>query len=124
MAALPGRPTQRVLVVEDEYFIADDLVSALAAVGVEPVGPAYTIDDALVLIGCAEGIDGAVLDINLKGQAAFPVADALIARDIPFFFTTGYDRQQLEDKYRHIPRFEKPFDPARVAAELLKRMRR
>jgi len=51
----------------------------------------------------------AVIDINLRGQSAFPVADALEARAVPFVFATGYSASTVPDRYRHIPRWEKPY---------------
>jgi hypothetical protein len=37
--------------------------------------------------------DVAVLDVNLSGQKSFPIADALVARSVPFAFSTGYHKQ-------------------------------
>jgi DNA-binding response OmpR family regulator len=122
VTAQSAQANQRVLVVEDEFLIADSLATALLAAGLEVVGPAYSMAEALRHVECAAGINGAILDINLKNELAFPVADALSSRQIPFLITTGYDRQQLEGKYEEIARFEKPFDPAKVVAELRKRM--
>jgi CheY-like chemotaxis protein len=85
----------RVLLVEDEFLIAEDLASVLSAAGATVVGPAYTVAGALSLIESGDALDGAVLDVNLKGEAVFPVADALLSRSIPFVFTTGYDKQYL-----------------------------
>ena len=65
------------LVIEDEFYIADSLVAALVAAGLEAVGPAYSVSQALRHIECAAGIHGAILDINLRKQRAFSVADAL-----------------------------------------------
>ena len=106
------------LVIEDEFYIADDLVTALLAAGLEVVGPAYSVPQALACIESAPDIDGAILDLNLRKQLASRVADALSSREIPFLITTGYDSQQLEPRYRHIARFQKPFDPANVVARL------
>jgi CheY-like chemotaxis protein len=110
--ALSGR---RVLVVEDEYFLADDLAQALRKLGAEILGPVPTRDSALALLSSEASVDVAVLDINLKGQAVFPVADALIARGVPFVFATGYDQSAVPEAYRDVPRWEKPFDPRRLA---------
>jgi CheY-like chemotaxis protein len=124
MPAHDARSSWRVLLVEDEFLIAEELVSALSAAGATVIGPAYTVAGALRLVESCDALDGAVLDINLKGEAAFPVADALLSRGIPFVFTTGYDRQHLKGQYEDIVRFEKPVDPAKVVAVLLRAKRR
>lgn len=100
----------RVLVVEDEYFLADDMALALQKGGAEVIGPVPTIDKALALVASDERIDAAVLDINLKGQNAFEVADALVRRGIPFVFATGYGQSMVPPEHRAVPRFEKPLD--------------
>lgn len=114
-AALAGR---RVLVVEDEYFLADDMAQALQKLGAEVIGPVPTRDKAMALLSSGERIDAAVLDINLKGQTVFPVADALKERGIPFVFTTGYTESTVPPTYRDAPRWEKPFNPQDLANAL------
>src|SRR5688500_8003036 len=80
---------RRLLVVEDDYAIASDLEEALEAHGAHVIGPAGTVADALELIAAQAEIDGAVLDIDLHGERAYPVADALRGRGVPFIFATG-----------------------------------
>lgn len=72
---------QRVLLVEDEHFIVDDLVHTFEASGAEVVGPVASVIGALDLIVETERLDAAVLDVNLQGEMAYPVADALAARE-------------------------------------------
>ena len=112
---LTGR---RVLVVEDEFFIADDLARALTALGAEVVGPVPTRDEALEELSGAGRIDLAVLDINLRGEPVFPVADALAASGVPFVFATGYEEATVPERFRHVPRWEKPFNPDALARAL------
>ena len=109
---------RRVLLVEDEYFIAVELHSALESRGAEVVGPAATVKDALALVAGAGPLDGAVLDINLRGEMAYPVADALLTRGIPFVFTTGYDEAVIPSRFTGIVRCEKPANPVKVAEAL------
>ncbi|MBE7179859.1 MAG: response regulator [Terriglobus roseus] len=98
----------RVLVVEDDYFIADGLRQMLLGMGVEVVGPVATVDKALALIAASSQIDVAVLDVNLRDVMVFPVADALKMRGVPFIFSTGYEGDTIPARYAHIQRFEKP----------------
>ena len=107
----PGLAGRRVLVVEDEYFLADDIARVLARLGAEVVGPIATRDGALARLGEGEPLDAAVLDINLRGETCYPIADALRARGVPFVFATGYDRAVVPAAYHGVPRWEKPFDP-------------
>lgn len=115
-AALAGC---RILLVEDDAMIAMDLAQMLGAMGAEVVGPAATVQEALALIAEARNrIDRAVLDINLRGEQGFVVADALAAAGVPFVFATGYDARAIPAQHAEVPLFEKPIDPARLAAAL------
>lgn len=108
----------RILVVEDEYFLADDLHGALTEAGAEVLGPMPSVSDANTFIAGESSIDAAILDINLHGEMVFPVADALRERGIPFAFATGYDEAVLPERFASVPRIEKPFKSARIAAVL------
>ena len=99
---------RQLLVVEDEYMIADDLSRALQERGASVIGPAGSVEDALELLQTEPRIDGAVLDINLRGECAYPIADALRARGVPFVFATGYDAWAIPEIYAGVPRLEKP----------------
>lgn len=109
---------RKVLVVEDEYFIAQDMVRALRDSGAEIVGPVANVDDALDLLEQAGTIDAAVLDVNLQGEMVYPVADILLARSVPFVFTTGYDETAIPAKYRSVARCEKPVEARKVGRAL------
>lgn len=63
----------------------------------------------------AEAIDADVLDVSLDQELSYPVADALIARGVPFLFSTGYDRDRLRDGYRSFAMLQKPFHPSELA---------
>jgi CheY-like chemotaxis protein len=83
-----GEP-RRLLLVEDEPLIAFALEDLVAELGFGVVGPAYRLQDALLLAG-SEQFDAAILDVNLNEETSFPVADLLQRRGIPFLFATGY----------------------------------
>jgi CheY-like chemotaxis protein len=99
---------RRVLVVEDEYVLAQDLREELERVGAQVMGPVATVADALALLGSGPAPYMAILDINLGGEMVYPVADALRDRDIPFIFATGYDAADIPEAYGNVPRAEKP----------------
>jgi len=108
----------RILIVEDEYFLADDMVRVLSSSGAEIVGPIGEADEALAALDGSTPIDCAILDINIRGEMVYPVASALRSRNIPFVFATGYDQAAIPAEFEDIPRWEKPFDPAALAGAL------
>jgi len=111
---LQGR---RVLVVEDEVMVSWLLEDMLAELGCEVVGPAARVGQALAIVD-AETIDLAVLDVNLNGQKSFPVADALVARGVPFVFSTGYSNDGFPDAYKVYPMMQKPYCTANLSVAL------
>lgn len=111
-ASLHGR---RILVVEDEYLLADDLRQTLESLGIEVVGPVATVAQALELLESEQAPDGAMLDVNLQGDAVFPVLDLLRERAVPFVLTTGYDGWALPAAYADAPRCVKPLDMRRLS---------
>lgn len=109
----------RIQVVEDEYLLADDLCDALLQAGAEVLGPFASVDGASAFLKRDEKVDAAVLDINLRGEMVFPLADALAAIGVPFAFATGYDWSVLPERFVDIPRIEKPFKGPKLAAMLV-----
>jgi CheY-like chemotaxis protein len=108
-SALAGR---RVLIAEDEYYLADDVRRLLVEHGAEILGPLPTVRESVRAVAEVAGIDCAVLDINLRGEDVFAVAQMLRQRGIPFVLATGYGEAHIPDEYRSAPRLEKPFEPA------------
>jgi CheY-like chemotaxis protein len=107
VAALEGR---HILIVEDDYLVAQVLVDLLEDAGAEVLGPIGWVNEAISFIeNNAESFDGVILDINLHGEKSYPVADALSARSLGFVFATGYCASVIEPKYKHHPRCRKPF---------------
>ncbi|WP_245330512.1 response regulator [Bradyrhizobium sp. AS23.2] len=88
----------RVLIVEDEYLIGDDLANALRTLGAHVIGPVTALVDAMSIEH--DGFDVAVLDINLRGCSAFPVADDLMRDGKPFISTTGYGAENIPDRFQ------------------------
>lgn len=107
MTRRAGLRGKRILVVEDDYYLAQDTQDALERAGAQVIGPFASQREA---IGAADParIDCALLDINLGGGPSFILAETLEERRIPFLFVTGYDADVVPEKFRHNPRVEKP----------------
>jgi CheY-like chemotaxis protein len=117
---LAGR---RILLVEDEPLVALDVEETLRGLGCQVVGPAATLAEALRLVeGAAPLPDAAVLDVNLGGQAAFPVADLLVRQGVPVVFATGYSELPggwtSDGGQGRTALLRKPVDRAALAAAL------
>jgi DNA-binding response OmpR family regulator len=107
-----------ILVVEDEFLIADDISTILREAGANVIGPAASLPEGLRLAGDTEQIDAAVLNIDLGGVTVFPLADELQSRGVKFLFLTGYGVGHIPDKYAAIPCCAKPAPPGCVLDEL------
>lgn len=103
-----GSAARRILLVEDTMLVAEEIKRMLGRAGCHVVGPISTLDQAL-RAARDEEIDGALIDINLHDRPAYPVADILLDRGVPFAFLTGYSAASLPEKYRGLPCLEKPF---------------
>lgn len=99
---------RRIFVAEDEYLIASDVRETLTRAGAEVLGPVPSIEDAEELLQLEEHIDAAVLDVNLRGDMVFDVADRLRKRGVPVIFATGYDAGAMPDRFADTLRLEKP----------------
>jgi len=85
---------RRILIVEDDYLVASWLTGVLRQWGCEVIGPAPTVEEGLRLARSSD-LEGAILDINLRGEHSGPVAEELEAKGLPFFFLTGYGSPAL-----------------------------
>ncbi len=90
-----------VLIVEDEWLVAIDLAEEVTGDGYEVLGPAHTVSEALDLIKDAD-VDAALLDVNLRNETSYPVAEALAERGVPFSFLSGYAENQLEAGFQDL----------------------
>ena len=100
---------RRVLVVEDEALVAMMIQEFLTEYGHSVVGPVGRAAEALMAAKETE-YDAAILDINLGDGMAYPVADILSARGVPFVFVTGYEADTVDDRFRHVPVLQKPIE--------------
>jgi two-component sensor histidine kinase/DNA-binding response OmpR family regulator len=99
----------RVLVVEDEALVAMMIQDYLTECGYSVIGPISRASEAL-LAAKERDFDAAILDINLGDGMAYPVADILLARGVPFVFVTGYEADTIEERFSQVPVLQKPIE--------------
>jgi len=114
----PPLSGRRILVIEDEYFLAEDIARELKLLGAQIIGPVGELEEAASIVDADIAIDGAVLDINLRSEMIFPVARRLRLRGVPFVFTTGYGMTAIEPEFHDVRLWEKPLDTAAMARDL------
>jgi DNA-binding NtrC family response regulator len=110
---------RRVLVVEDEYFIADEISCTLERCQAKVIGPAASIPKARELID-QERPDCVVLDLNLTGELTFGFAGELADRGLPLVFTTGYDAAVIPSRFDGVALLEKPLDVDRLVEAVVR----
>jgi len=108
----------RVLLVEDEAVTAMLIEDMLAELGCIIVDVAGTVTQALEQVRAGAAIDAAILDVNVDGEKVYPVADALLERDVPFVFSTGYGSADVAERYPQSQIIAKPYQPEILAGVL------
>lgn len=100
----------RILIVEDDYLIATMLEDIIATAGWDVVGPVGHLAEAIEAATHQE-CEAAVLDINLDGEMAYPIAEVLSRRKVPFVFLSGYGPSGEKGPFGDRPCISKPFRP-------------
>lgn len=109
--------SRRVLVVEDQYYLASDICEWLEGAGATVVGPVGNAAKAFDILN-GQNVDTAVVDINLGLGPTFDLAQALSERGVPFLFATGYDAAAIPAQFESAPRLEKPFNGSELVDAL------
>jgi CheY-like chemotaxis protein len=110
----------RVLLVEDNYVVAREMFETLQRMGATVKGPFGS------LIAATTGYDGcdvALVDVNVRGEPVFPLADRLLRDGIPVALVTGYDRSALPIGFRALPLISKPVELCTLEAVLQSMLR-
>jgi CheY-like chemotaxis protein len=115
IAAGPQLKGLSILVVEDDYCLADDASRALARAGAKVMGPCAGAEEAMELVD-RETPDCVLLDLNLGRGLDFAPARALAARGVPIVFVTGYDALTIPHDLAESVCLQKPTDPRSIVA--------
>ena len=103
------QPTgKRLLVLEDEFMIATRIADILEDAGYDVIGPVIDVAAAMHAIA-VDRVEGALLDLNLRGDTSLTMADAIAKRGVPILFVTGYAREVLTGRWQNALHLEKPF---------------
>jgi CheY-like chemotaxis protein len=97
----------RVLVVEDEYLLAQSVSDHLTRAGCNVVGPVGTVEGALNLLP-EHDLDCAIVDANLNGEFSTAVLEALAAQGVPAMILSGYDQAAMPNALKALPFLQKP----------------
>jgi two-component sensor histidine kinase/DNA-binding response OmpR family regulator len=108
-AARMVMPGNRLLLVEDEALTGLMMCDMLTELGFDVIGPFGRLEDAMAAVG-REDFQAAILDVNLDGEMVYPVADAVLARGVPFVFVTGYGAEGIDRRFAQIPVLQKPIE--------------
>lgn len=106
-------PDVEVLVLEDDYNLADDAARTLEEAGARVIGPFSDADEA-VRAAQERKPSCALVDINLGGGPSFAAANALVSGGVPIIFVTGYDADVIPPQFQDAPRLLKPIEPYRI----------
>jgi two-component SAPR family response regulator len=112
---LQGR---RVLIMEDDYLQAQNLVELMKIQGAEVLGPAPSVEEGMGLLLRNRLPDMAILDVRLGKENVFPLVEALTTIGIPFVFTSGSPDWSLPEPYDSMPHCEKPLDEGELLRAL------
>jgi response regulator RpfG family c-di-GMP phosphodiesterase len=99
---------RRILVVEDEFLIAQMVGDMLADLDCTCIGPIMTLEAGIVAAASVQ-CDAAIINLVIQGQKAYAVVEELAARNIPFCFASGVSPDSVHEKWRQHRFIRKPF---------------
>ena len=102
---------QRVLLVEDEIIVGMMMREFLTEIGFHVVGPFGKVSEASEAVS-REQLRAAVLDVNLKGEMIYGLAEKLSGQGVPLVFVTGYAPEAIDTRFANVPVLQKPVDSA------------
>jgi CheY-like chemotaxis protein len=109
----------RVMVIEDDYYLASDVSRALQGAGAQVMGPCPNEEAARAEL-TEQRPDAVVMDINLGAGASFKLAEYLKDNRIPFAFVTGYDENVIPAEFAGVERLEKPVQLRQIVNSVAK----
>ena len=102
----------RVLILEDDPFIALDLQGIVEGEGHQVVGVHRSLAEACKRL--SEAFEFALLDVDVVDGKSYELASALDERKIPFAFVSASNRNELPAKFRDAHFVAKPDNEAAI----------
>jgi CheY-like chemotaxis protein len=112
----------RVFIAEDEFPVLQLIEDMLEDLGCEVAASVTSVPAALEAAETTDA-DVAILDVNLRGESAFPIAAILKRRGIPILFSTGYGPAGLDAEWKGHEVIQKPF-PIELLGSVIEQIRR
>ena len=113
----------RIMLVEDDPLICLDLEVSLSEFGAT-VTTASSVSGALKIVAGA-ALDFAVLDFELGTATSEPVARAVMARNVPFVYLSGYsERDERFAGWPEVGVLVKPISAAAIARHIVEALAR
>jgi hypothetical protein len=115
--ALAGR---RIFIAEDEWLLADAIVSAVEDAGGQVIGPFPSVEQSLaVLRQDAPAPDAATLNIRLTDGESYPIADQLAAMKVPFLFASANGASAMPRRFSRTVLLGKPTGASQIIQALI-----
>ncbi|MGR6328555.1 response regulator [Sphingomonas sp. XXL09] len=111
----------KVMLVEDELFVALDVQMTIEEAGLSVEGPYTSLAEAEAALSTLDphALLCAVLDVRLRDGEVFPAADRLKAAGVPIIFHSGHaDQQALERRYPGALVCGKPCSPGTLRSSI------
>jgi DNA-binding response OmpR family regulator len=115
---------ERVLIVEDEFIIADEIASIVSAAGYEIIGPVGSVETAQAALEEGTPPDFAIVDANLRGGSSARIAHRLRDLGVPFCVCTGYRFSDLKPTFGDVALLQKPVDSRTLVAVIQAALRK
>jgi len=107
------------MIVEDEALLALSLEDMLADLGHRVIALTVDVSSSLDAIEREQShLEGVLLDTNLGGESALPIAEALNAKGIPYLLCSGYGEKDLEALGFTASFLRKPYDQRQLLEAL------
>ena len=109
---------RRILVVEDEYLLAADIVDQIEDNNGVALGPVASLQEGLAALH-EQKPDACIIDIHLGLHVVYELADRLIQQEIPFVFASSEVRASIPHRFIEVPLHSKPIDMINAAVGLM-----